>query len=55
MPTVVGRKEADDIAVPVAAIENVIPIDHDIFGSIEFADADTARSRSIFVLRVRRV
>ena len=42
---VVGREEADDLAVARAAIEMIVAVEDDVLGPFQFAEADMTRPR----------
>ena len=52
--TVIGREEADDLALPDAAIEIVVLVENDVFGTVDLAEADDLDVAKAVVHRVGR-
>ena len=51
---VIGREEADDLALPDAAIEMVVLIENDVLGTVNLAEADDLHLAKAVVHRVGR-
>ena len=53
-PDMIGREEADDLALPHAAIEVVVVIEDDVLGTVDLAEANDLDVAQAVVHRVGR-
>ena len=54
MPGVVGREEADDVALPRAGVDVVVRVENDVFGSVDLAQANDLGVAEAVVHRIGR-